>query len=132
VQTLRRYRPQPYHGRISIIVNEQEAQHDPTLGWADLVSGGVDVYRAVGDHETYIRTHVDVVAQQLTEALAKADADGDGRAKIGSDGSTGGVLPREPRAGAPAHNPTWSEVPDYMVSRESGYRPPGGSEELER
>jgi hypothetical protein len=35
------------------------------LGWSDLLSGGIEVYQAQGDHETYIREHVRAVAQQL-------------------------------------------------------------------
>jgi len=71
-RTLYRYRPRPYEGRVSLVVNEEAYRNDPTLGWADLVLGGIEVYQARGDHETYIRDHVQAVAGQLRECLEKA------------------------------------------------------------
>jgi amino acid adenylation domain-containing protein len=73
IKTLRRYRPKPYNGRICIIVNEESYRKGSTLGWASLVSEGIEVYKARGDHEAYIRDHVQAVAKQLHECLEKAE-----------------------------------------------------------
>jgi hypothetical protein len=57
-----------------MLINEESYQQDPTLGWADLVSGGIEVHRAVGDHESYIREYVQWVAEQLRKCIEKAEA----------------------------------------------------------
>jgi thioesterase domain-containing protein len=72
VDTLRRYRPGPYRGRMSLILNEVSYSRDPTLGWSSLVSGKIDAYKARGDHDAYIREHVQAVAKQLRDCLEKA------------------------------------------------------------
>ena len=72
ITTLREYKPKPYPGSISLIVNEESARSDQTLGWSGLVSGKIDIYRARGDHDAYIREHVQDVAGQLRDCLEKA------------------------------------------------------------
>ena len=78
VKTLRDYRPKPYHGPMSLIVNENAYRCDPTLGWSSVVSGKIDVYEARGDHDAYIREYVRAVAKQLNECLEKASTAKDG------------------------------------------------------
>ncbi|HEY2917984.1 MAG TPA: amino acid adenylation domain-containing protein, partial [Candidatus Binatia bacterium] len=73
IEALRRYRPKPYKGRVSMIVNEESFRRNPTFGWADLVTGEIQPYKARGDHESYIRDHVHAVARQLKQCLEKAE-----------------------------------------------------------
>lgn len=72
IDTLRRYRAKPYDGSLSLIVNEKYYQRDPTMGWSALVSGKIDVYKARGDHEAYIRDYAEAAAEQLRDCLEKA------------------------------------------------------------
>ena len=71
VQTLRGYRPRPYQGQVSLIYNENAYATDPLGGWKNLLSGHVESYRAPGDHETYIRGHVQSLAQLVRGCLEK-------------------------------------------------------------
>jgi len=70
--TLRRYRPQPYPGRITLLLSEDHYQADPTGGWQDLAAGGLDVHKVPGDHDSYIGTHVQTTARQLSACLSDA------------------------------------------------------------
>jgi hypothetical protein len=71
IATLLRYRPRGYKGRVIMLNNEKSGKGDPTLGWADLVGGGIDVYKIPGDHEAYIRRYVKTAAMQLKACLEK-------------------------------------------------------------
>ncbi len=71
---LLRYRPQPYRGRIHMLVSEEFYGRNPTLGWQRLVLGGIDVHRVPGNHLTYIREHVRAAAMQLRACLDSAVA----------------------------------------------------------
>jgi len=72
---LLRHRPGAFHGRMTLIVNEEAYGRNPDLGWSDLVSEGIEIYRARGDHESYIREQVEAVAEQLESILAKSEID---------------------------------------------------------
>ncbi len=73
IETIFRYRPKPYEGRVSFIVNEEFHRRDPMLGWANLVSGEIEVYKAQGNHDEYIRDHVEAVGKLLKDCLDKAE-----------------------------------------------------------
>jgi amino acid adenylation domain-containing protein len=73
VDTLRRYEPTPYHGDVTIIANEEDA--DPQIGWTDVVRGAVHVHRVQGDHESYIRDHVRSSAAVLRRCLEEAPSE---------------------------------------------------------
>jgi len=72
-ETLRRYTPRGYRGRITLLINEQAYERDRSLGWSSLATGGIDIYRVQGDHESYIRDYVQAVALQLRACLEKAE-----------------------------------------------------------
>jgi amino acid adenylation domain-containing protein len=73
-----RYRPRPYDGRVTLVVNEEwyewHRRHDsePTLGWARLAAGGVEVHKIPGNHLTYITQNIHVVAEVLEKCLRLA------------------------------------------------------------
>ena len=75
IDTLRRYRPRPYRGRVVMLNNSSSGQGDPTLGWMNLVLGGIDVQTIPGNHEAYIRQYVRVAGEKLRECLEKAAAE---------------------------------------------------------
>ena len=73
-----RYRRQPYAGRITVLVNEEEYSTDPTLRWADHAGGEVDVHIIPGNHRTYFTNNIQVVAKELRECLETASAQANG------------------------------------------------------
>ncbi|MGH7847469.1 MAG: hypothetical protein ACREQW_20175, partial [Candidatus Binatia bacterium] len=75
VDALRYYRPRPYHGRVTMLVNEELYRRDPTLGWSKLALGGLDIHMLPGDHWTYIRAHVRAAAGELRKCLEGPQAE---------------------------------------------------------
>lgn len=76
------YAPPPWPGRAVLIKSDwwydrpffDRGHREETLGWRDLVTGGVEVRRASGDHLGMIRSpHVQVLARELLRALAQVD-----------------------------------------------------------
>jgi thioesterase domain-containing protein len=72
----RRYRPEPYPGRLSLLRGPERPNlwlDDPALGWRSAVSGGVDVLAITGDHQEILREpDVRVLADRLAECLGRA------------------------------------------------------------
>ena len=75
-KTLLRYRPQLYDGQIAIFVSKRSHQRDPTMGWSELTSKGLDIHVIPGNHVTYRREHVDVLGRELRACLERAQGDG--------------------------------------------------------
>jgi amino acid adenylation domain-containing protein len=67
--------PEQYPGRITLIVNEEQARFDKDLGWGGSAQGGLDVYKISGDHHTMLTQHgkeaADVILKCIDEALSK-------------------------------------------------------------
>jgi thioesterase domain-containing protein len=72
-RVVRRYWPQPYPGPVSIIACEKFYREDHTLGWSELTSNNLHVVVVPGDHDSYLRDHVQVTAQQLRKCLEQAE-----------------------------------------------------------
>lgn len=64
-----RYRPKSYSGKMILLVHEETERADPTLGWKDFVSGGIEVSNVPGNHLTYIRDHAQTTGRRLREYL---------------------------------------------------------------
>ena len=71
-RVVRRYRPGAYAGRMEIVACEKLYCEDPTLGWSGLVQNGLHTHQVPGDHDTYLREHVHVTAQQLSALIEEA------------------------------------------------------------
>lgn len=69
---VRRYRPPCYAGRIVIIASKKVYQKDPTLGWSGIARDNLRTHSVPGDHDSYLREHVHVTAQQLRKCLERA------------------------------------------------------------
>jgi hypothetical protein len=65
--------PKPYHGAVTLLVDEIVSHRDPTLGWAGTHPGPLEIHVVPGDHKTYIREHAETAAAKLRELLAKAE-----------------------------------------------------------
>jgi surfactin synthase thioesterase subunit len=66
------YRCRPYDGRVTVLANTQWYDADPTLGWGNLSTGGVEIHKIPGNHITYITDNIHLVAKVLKESLEKA------------------------------------------------------------
>lgn len=69
-----RYEPTPYPGRVILIrAREQPAHHqDPTVGWAELVTGGLETRVVPGNHVTYLRRHFREFAAEVKACVERA------------------------------------------------------------
>ena len=74
--TMRRYRPGEFEGRITLFSAEQDHQQPPARqslllkGWDKLATGGVDLHVVPGDHFSMIREpHVHVLAERLRSCI---------------------------------------------------------------
>jgi thioesterase domain-containing protein len=55
------YHPQSYPGRVTLFLQHEHSlalNIDPTLGWGELATGGLDIHKISGDHFSIIRTPV--------------------------------------------------------------------------
>lgn len=70
-QALQNYVPQPYPGRITLFrAREQPAgMYDPTVGWDELVTGGIEIHVLPGNHTTYFDKHFLDFAERLKTCL---------------------------------------------------------------
>jgi amino acid adenylation domain-containing protein len=80
---VRAYLLRPYPGRISVIANEEWCNENPTLGWPN--SGGLDVYKIPGNHHTYMRGHLPMVAEILRTCIEKFERETERKAATEPD-----------------------------------------------
>jgi amino acid adenylation domain-containing protein len=64
--------PKHYPGRITLIVNEEQARFEKDLGWTGIARGGLDVHTVSGDHFTVMESHANEVAQAILSAMGEA------------------------------------------------------------
>ena len=72
-RTIYRYRPNPYRGNMTLLVNEELHSDRFLVDWEALVDGNIQVHVLPGNHLTYIRENVQAVATQLRECLKTAE-----------------------------------------------------------
>ncbi len=72
-RTIRRYRPRPYPGKLTLLVSEARWRSNLRLGWQALARGGIEIHKLPGNHHTYIRENVEIAANKLQECLVKAE-----------------------------------------------------------
>jgi len=72
------YGLRPYPGRIAFFKaseTQEGASSDPTMGWSEWASGGVEVHFVPGNHANLIyEPHVEVLAEKLTACLNQAQS----------------------------------------------------------
>ncbi len=71
---VRKYVPQTYAGKVTFFCAQAEVSVAENItGWQHLATGGVEIVRIPGDHQTMIKEpQVQELAQQLTLALSRA------------------------------------------------------------
>ncbi|MCP4659505.1 MAG: hypothetical protein GY856_29205 [bacterium] len=74
-RALRRYRAQPYAGKVTLLKARGEAsgqRRNPTRGWDELALGGVEVHEISGTHYSILHEpQVQDLAQRIREDLEK-------------------------------------------------------------
>ena len=77
VRLVEKYQAKHYPGRLTLFrVQDQNGPEwlGPTLGWDQLVDGGLEVRYVPGDHVTMLSIpHVEVLAQELRQSLERLD-----------------------------------------------------------
>lgn len=63
------YQPQPYAGAITLIATETTTSEDPTLGWAAVAQGGIEVCIVPGDHNSYMSQFLHTTIAQIRACL---------------------------------------------------------------
>jgi thioesterase domain-containing protein len=71
---LYKHTPRRYPGRITLIVNEEQARLEPDLGWKGIAQG-LDVHTVSGNHFTIMERHAGEVAQVILKAIDDAFAE---------------------------------------------------------
>ncbi|WP_089724116.1 AMP-binding protein [Candidatus Thiosymbion oneisti] len=71
-KTISRYRPIPYSGRVALLVSEDHYDKRPTMGWDNLVAGGLKIHKLAGNRYSYLGEHVRTTAKQLRVCLDEA------------------------------------------------------------
>lgn len=72
--TLSTYRPKPYQGDLTLVVNQVWHGINRNLGWRRLIDGGLEVQAVPGDHTTYIRGNVQHLGVWFSSRLERAQA----------------------------------------------------------
>jgi len=66
-QVLEKYEPEPYPGKLIVIVSENLSQREQP--WYNINPGRVITYNVPGDHESHVREYAKEVAQALEKSL---------------------------------------------------------------
>ena len=69
---LYRHTAEHYPGRITLIVNEEQARVDRDLGWTGIPRDGLDVHTVPGAHYTVLDRHAKEVAQVILKSMDAA------------------------------------------------------------
>lgn len=67
--TLHRYRPKSYHGRVDLLICEEVAATSATQEWRALVGPRLLVHTVPGTHDNYIRSGIDRTGTLLNQIL---------------------------------------------------------------
>ena len=71
-KVLMRYKPRPYIGRITLLVNEDYYQKNPAIGWDQVAAGGLEIHQVPGDHDSYLGKYVKTTSDVLKGCLDAA------------------------------------------------------------
>ncbi len=74
-QSMLRYRPKPYSGRLTVVVNREDFARNHAPDCSRFAQGGMDTHEVPGNHHSYIREHAESAAAQLCACLQKESID---------------------------------------------------------
>jgi hypothetical protein len=64
-----RYRLKPYAGKLHLILSESNARGNLSAARGGMAGGGIAVTVVPGDHEAYIRAHIDTAGEAFSLAM---------------------------------------------------------------
>ncbi len=73
--TLLRHRLQPYHGTVTLLLDEESSRLYGNFGWDKVAVGGLETHILPGTHFTYIRDDAATTAAKLRELLTLATSE---------------------------------------------------------
>jgi amino acid adenylation domain-containing protein len=76
IRTIYRYRVKKYHGRITLIVNEELYESNKSMGWDGVATGGLEIRRTPGGHLTRYELYSKELANNLLDCLERAQSGG--------------------------------------------------------
>jgi amino acid adenylation domain-containing protein len=68
-RALAAYEQRPYAGEVVLFRTARMGEHDPTLGWGELLNGRLRISDLPGDHYTLLKEEVGTLAARLREML---------------------------------------------------------------
>ena len=63
------YKPDTFNGDIHLVLSEKIYARGTDLGWVSLVNGKVHIHKAIGDHGTYLKEHLDKTADIIKNII---------------------------------------------------------------
>ena len=69
------HRPKRYPGRITLIMNQQEARRRPDQKWKGFAGQGLDVHIVPGDHDTVMKLYAKDVAEAILRSMGRSAAE---------------------------------------------------------
>ena len=69
---MRRYRPKPFPGKLTLIINQEYYTRWLNLGWQDLAQGQLEIHVVPGNHVTRLTMHGKATADNLRNILEQA------------------------------------------------------------
>lgn len=70
--TLLRYRPKPFSGKVSLIINEQWHRKEPDMGWTKEMRSSINFIVVPGDHQTRLTIFGGVTGKNLRDIIKKS------------------------------------------------------------
>ncbi len=70
--TLLKYRPVPYKGETTLIVNEEWQKKEPVMGWGESFRTNMTIITVPGDHMTRLTTYGGVTGLHLRDVIKKS------------------------------------------------------------
>jgi amino acid adenylation domain-containing protein len=78
---LYRHEPQKYPGHVAVIVNQEQANFEPDLGWTGF-SQSLELHTVPGDHFTMLPKHATEVAHLILKSIAGASGATETKAEL--------------------------------------------------
>jgi thioesterase domain-containing protein len=72
-RAVQNYRPRPYAGKMVLLrAGEESTGDDPSLGWARLTTGSLEIYTVPGNHYTILaEPYVQTLAERLRDCFSR-------------------------------------------------------------
>jgi thioesterase domain-containing protein len=69
LKALAHYQAESYPGKIVLMATEEIYLKNPTMGWGEFASGGLEIHQIAGDHHTCVKEHAETTAKLVRSCL---------------------------------------------------------------